>query len=87
MQDLYMELIGLSAGICTTVSFIPQIVKIVKSKHARDISLWMYVILTMGIFLWLVYGILSSRISIILANGVSFLLCSFIITSKMKYRR
>ena len=87
MSDLCLELIGLVAGICTTISFVPQIIKIRKSKHARDISLGMYSILTTGIFLWLMYGILLGKISIILANGISFVLCLIVVITKLRYNR
>jgi len=86
MSYVCIELVGLVAGICTTISFVPQIIKILKTKHVRDISLVMYVILTSGIFLWLVYGILLRRIPIILANGISFVLCFSVIVTKIKYR-
>jgi len=83
MQDFHIGVIGIIAGICTTVSFIPQIVKIVRTGHVRDISLYMYIVLTAGIFMWLVYGILIGELPIILANSVSVLLCSFVIFKKV----
>lgn len=87
MQDFHIGVIGIIAGICTTISFIPQIIKILKTRHARDISLYMYMVLTTGIFLWLIYGILLKRFPIILANSISFALCVFIIISKIRYDR
>ncbi len=85
MQDLHIDIIGVIAGTCTTVSFVPQLVKILRTKKVRDISLYMYIILTTGIFLWLVYGICLKRVPIILANGISFLVCLFIIIAKIVY--
>lgn len=86
MKEFHIGIIGVIAGICTTVSFIPQIIKILKTKHVRDISLYMFVILTFGIFLWLIYGILLGKFPIILANSTSFALCLFIIMCKFIYR-
>ena len=86
MNEIHVHLIGIIAGICTTTSFVPQIVKIFRTKHARDISMQMFVILTTGIFLWLVYGILLKSFPIVLANTISFLLCLFVIIAKIKYR-
>ncbi|MBL7072673.1 MAG: SemiSWEET transporter [Candidatus Omnitrophica bacterium] len=86
MLFICIEMVGLIAGVCTTVAFVPQIFKILKSKHARDISLGMYVILTTGIFLWMVYGILLGRIPIVLANGISFVLCLTVVITKIRYK-
>ncbi len=85
MPYICIELVGLIAGICTTVAFLPQIIKIFKTKHVKDISLGMYVIMTSGIFLWMVYGILLGRIPIIFANGISFVLCFMVIVAKIRY--
>ncbi|MFH1877964.1 MAG: SemiSWEET transporter [Candidatus Omnitrophota bacterium] len=86
MQSFHVNVIGLAAGFCTTIAFVPQIVKILRTKHARDISLYMYIILTTGICLWLIYGILMNALPVIAANTVSFVLCSFILIAKMVYR-
>ncbi|MBD3380516.1 MAG: hypothetical protein GF408_08675 [Candidatus Omnitrophica bacterium] len=87
MTDLHIGLIGVVAGICTTISFVPQIIKMFRTKNVRDISLIMYVILTTGIFLWLVYGIFIEEFPIIFANLVGFLLCLSVIVMKIKYRK
>lgn len=83
---MYIGLIGIIAGVLTTISFIPQLVKILRTREAKDVSLYMYVILTTGIVLWLIYGFLIKEFPIILANIISFILCSIIIAAKMKYR-
>ena len=84
MKHGYVTVIGIIAGICTTVSFVPQIIKILKTGNTRDISLYMYIILTFGISLWVIYGILVRDIPIILANSVVFVLCLFILMVKFK---
>ncbi len=86
MQRIHISTIGLIAGICTTISFIPQIVKIIRTKRARDLSLYMYIILTTGVFLWLIYGVLIREAPIILANSVTFVLCLFVLVAKFMYR-
>ncbi|MBD3296244.1 MAG: hypothetical protein GF392_02615 [Candidatus Omnitrophica bacterium] len=85
MQDHHIGAIGLIAGFCTTVSFVPQLIKIVATKKVRDISLHMYAVLATGIFLWLVYGILIGEFPVILANAVSFVLCAIILAYKILY--
>ena len=87
MQEIHIGIIGVIAGICTTISFIPQIIKIRKTRHVRDISLYMFIILTTGIFLWLIYGIFLKQFPIILANSASLVLCLFILAAKIMYGR
>ena len=85
MKDFHIGLIGIIAGACTTVSFLPQIIKILRTRHARDISLGMYIVFTTGVLLWLVYGILLRRLPIILANSVAVVFCVTIIAAKLVY--
>ena len=79
-------IIGLVAAICTTVSFIPQVIRIIRTKHIEDLSLGMYLVLTIGIFLWLVYGILIKDSPVIIANAISLLFTSTILILIIKYK-
>ncbi|MEA3489547.1 MAG: SemiSWEET transporter [Candidatus Omnitrophota bacterium] len=85
MEKIHIGILGLLAGACTTVSFLPQVIKILKTRKAGDISLYMYIILTTGVFLWMVYGIFLREIPIILANGVTLVLCVLVLAMKIKY--
>ncbi len=85
MDFEWITLLGLIAAICTTASFLPQVIKTLKSKKANDISLLMYAILTIGLFLWLVYGIALRDIPLILANGVSFSLAMSVLLLKIRH--
>jgi MtN3 and saliva related transmembrane protein len=67
-------LIGLLAGIFTTIAVVPQIIKSWKTKKVVDVSPLMYSILVIGVGLWVVYGILKMDYPIIITNGISFLL-------------
>lgn len=87
MDAMYVGAIGITAGIFTTFSFVPQMLKIIKTKHARDISLYMYLVMTTGTLLWLFYGILLGAMPIILANSVALFFCSFILVMKVFYGR
>jgi len=78
-------IIGLIAGAFTTIAFLPQVIKTLKLKETKDISLWMYIILCAGVFLWLVYGLLIKDLPIIAANSISFILAVIILSSKLKY--
>jgi MtN3 and saliva related transmembrane protein len=85
VEKFFVELLGVIAGTLTTISFLPQLVKIVKNKSAKDVSLLMFLIFTLGIFLWLVYGILTLTLAIIIANSVTIILALSILILKVKY--
>jgi len=85
MESQVTSVIGLLAGICTTGSLLPQVYKTLKSRNARDISLLMYVLMSAGIFLWFVYGILLNEMPIMLANGVSLLLTMGVLFLKIRH--
>ncbi|MBA2251751.1 MAG: SemiSWEET transporter [Nitrospirales bacterium] len=80
-----MTMIGLLAGTLTTLAFVPQLTKTWRSKSAKDISLGMFLTFCSGVLLWLVYGILMDALPIILANTVTLILSSAILTLKLKY--
>lgn len=85
MSVSFTTMIGLIAGVCTTGSILPQVIKTVKTRHTRDISLLMYVFLTLGLLMWLIYGFMLSEMPIILANGTSLILTSSVLVLKVKY--
>jgi len=78
--------LGFIAGILTTVAFVPQVVKIWKTKHARDISLGMFAIFSSGVLLWLFYGIEIDAMPVIVANAVTLGLSLTILVFKIKYK-
>lgn len=78
------EIIGLIAAVCTTFAFIPQVMKVWKTKQTKDLSLRMYSIMFIGIILWLVYGIRIDSLSIIMANVVTATLVGTILVFIIK---
>ncbi|MBI5856005.1 MAG: SemiSWEET transporter [Nitrospirae bacterium] len=80
-----VTLLGLLAGTLTTVAFFPQLLKTWRSKTAADVSLGMLVTFCIGVFLWLVYGILLGAMPIILANVVTLVLAGLILALKLRY--
>jgi len=78
--------IGLLAGTLTTIAFVPQVIKIWKTKHARDLSLGMFAIFSSGVLLWLWYGIAIGATPIIVANAVTLGLSLTILVFRIKYR-
>lgn len=80
------DLLGSLAGTLTTVSFVPQVWKLWKSRSAEDISFGMFSIFAVGVLLWLVYGIMIQAVPIILANSVSLVLVAAILVMKIAFR-
>jgi MtN3 and saliva related transmembrane protein len=80
-----IEVIGLVAATLTTVSFLPQAIKTFKTKKTKDLSLPMYLALTVGVVLWLIYGLNIQSLPIILANAVTLVLSSCILFLKLKH--
>jgi MtN3 and saliva related transmembrane protein len=81
-----VTLIGLAAATLTTMSLIPQAVKVIKTRHTKDLSLAMYSGFTIGIALWLVYGVMVNDIPIIAANAISIIFAATILFMKLKYK-
>lgn len=86
MKLEWTTLIGLIAAICTTSSFLPQVIKILRSKRAKDVSLLMYTILTTGLFLWLVYGFILKDFPLILANSISLTHSLCVLLLKIRHK-
>ncbi len=80
----WISILGILAGCCTTGASIPQVLKIIKTKRTRDISLIMYCTMTLGIILWITYGFLIKNFPIILANLASFILVFTILMYKIR---
>lgn len=77
--------VGLLAGFLTTVAFIPQVTRIWKSKSAKDVSLCTFLAFTVGVGLWLVYGVMLQEVAMILWNSVTLLLAIAIVVMKLRY--
>ncbi|MBK7631702.1 MAG: SemiSWEET transporter [Ignavibacteriales bacterium] len=76
--------LGYLAAFCTTVAFIPQAVKVYKTKHTKDISLGMFSLLNFGFVFWLIYGIMLDSYPIILANAVTIIFAVYILIIKLR---
>ncbi|MEP6803309.1 MAG: SemiSWEET transporter [Flavobacterium sp.] len=69
-----IDVVGLFAGTCVTISVVPQILKVWKTKKVKQISLKTFGILTFGLLIWIIYGIIKNDLPIIITNSVSFCL-------------
>ncbi len=77
--------IGLMAGACTTISFLPQMWRIHRTKQTRDLSLWAYVLLAIGLMLWVIYGVMDRAVAIVLPNILVWAMSLYIITMKLRH--
>ena len=84
--DSIGQYLGYIAGLLTTIAFIPQVLKVWKTKSTEDISIWMFLIFTTGVFLWLIYGLLIKNNSIIVANAITFLLSLMILIAIIRFK-
>jgi MtN3 and saliva related transmembrane protein len=85
-MDIHNTL-GLVAGSLTTLAFVPQVVKIWRTRSADDISTIMFLLFSTGVLLWLLYGIALNAPPIIVANGVTLVLALLVLVLKFRFRR
>ncbi|GGG64543.1 SemiSWEET transporter [Edaphobacter dinghuensis] len=87
MQQNTIDFIGYVAATCTTLSFLPQLIRVVRLRSAREISLGMFLIFSVGTALWLAYGVLVHSKPVIVANAVTFVLAMSILMFKLRFDR
>ncbi|HEX4885615.1 MAG TPA: SemiSWEET transporter [Casimicrobiaceae bacterium] len=81
------EAVGMAAAVLTTLAYVPQVVRIVKTRSAHDISWWMFGIMTVGATLWLVYGLRLPSLPVVAANVVTLALLALILLLKWRFGR
>ena len=84
---MLLELLGYVAASLTTISFLPQAIRVIRTKNTQSISLSMYLIFFIGVVFWLVYGALLENIPMILANSITLVLAGIILWYKIHERR
>ncbi|MCK9531531.1 MAG: SemiSWEET transporter [Gammaproteobacteria bacterium] len=82
-----LNTLGLVAGSLTTLAFVPQVVKIWRTRSADDISTVMFLLFSTGVLLWLLYGIVLNALPVIVANGVTLVLAVMVLVLKFRFRR
>ena len=83
---MIFEIIGFMGATLTTISFLPQVTKIYKTKSTKDISLAMYIAFALGVTCWLIYGLGINSRPVIYANIVTLILVSMVLYMKIKYK-
>ncbi len=79
------EIVSWAAGLCTTVCYLPQSIKTLRTRKVRDISLPMYVLLFSGVFLWTTFGVLIGSTAMVIWNGISLAFIFSILMMKIFY--
>lgn len=87
MGDEWMKGIGIVAGVFTALSLLPQLLKLIKTKKAEDISVLYLITLFCGICLWIWYGILRKDLPIVVTNIVSLALNVAILVLGLRYKK
>jgi MtN3 and saliva related transmembrane protein len=87
MALVSMNAVGSVAAVCTTASFVPQLMRVWQRKSARDISLSMFLLFSLGVACWLVYGIGIRSGPVIAANAMTLVLALAILALKVRYDR
>ena len=82
----FITILGLAAGVLTTIAFLPQMLQIWQTKSAKNVSYVMLIVFMSGLLLWLVYGIILGALPVILANGVTLCFNLIILWLKIKYK-
>jgi MtN3 and saliva related transmembrane protein len=85
MRKTTIDGIGYLAAVCTTISFLPQLLRVLRLRSARDISLGMFILFSTGTALWLAYGLFVHSWPVAGANLVTFALSIAILILKLKY--
>ena len=85
MDPFVIKLIGFAAATCTTVAYAPQAIKVWKTRSTGDISLGMFLVMVLGLALWLIYGLLSGDAPLVAANAVTIVLAGSILVMKLRY--
>ena len=80
-----LDYTGYAAALCTTSAYLPQVLRVWRTRSTKDISLRMFLVLVTGIALWLTYGLWKGEMPLIVANGITLVLASTILFFKLKH--
>lgn len=84
MEPIAIKLLGFAAAACTTLAYAPQFIKVWRTRSTEDISLGMFLVMLLGLVLWLSYGLLTGDVPIIIANAVTIFLAGGILFMKLR---
>ena len=87
LETINPEIFGFVAALLTTIAFIPQLLKTWKTRSGNDVSTIMLILFIIGVFCWILYGLMISSVPILVANSITFILNSFILILKIHYEK
>lgn len=82
-----IEILGMAAGTISSITFLPQVIKTWRTKSAKDISMLMFLLATLSVIMWLIYGIVKSSIPIIYTNSMVLLMSLIMLYFKFRYNK
>jgi MtN3 and saliva related transmembrane protein len=82
-----IEILGLAAGTISSITFLPQVIKIWQTKSAKDLSIPMLLLLVLGVSMWLAYGIIIKNVPVIYTNSMVLLMSFIMLFFKFKYNK
>lgn len=82
-----IQILGLTAGTITSITFLPQVLQIWKTKSAKDLSLQMLLLLILGVTMWLTYGLLAKDTAIIYTNSMVLVMSLLMLYFKYKFNK
>lgn len=80
------DLIGSTAGTLTTIAFVPQVLKTWRTRSVEDLSLWILLAFTTGVALWVLYGVVTRALPLMVTNGATLLLALVLLSMKLRSR-
>ena len=85
MEPIAIKMLGFAAAACTTLAYAPQFIKVWRTRSTEDISLGMFLVMVLGLALWLAYGLLSGDAPLVAANAITMVLAGGILFMKLRY--
>lgn len=85
MESTFITILGFVAAFFTTFALLPQGLRAIKTKHTKDLSLPMVIMMEVGILMWLVYGIIINDMPLVFANGIGTIFATINLVMKLKY--
>ena len=82
-----INLVGAAGGIVSSITFLPQVIKIWKTKSAKDLSMGTLLFLVLNVSLWLIYGILTNLYPIIITNGIVLSMVFIMVYFKLTFKQ
>lgn len=85
MESSLISFFGFAAAFCTTAAYIPQVVRIWRTRSTQDISLGMFLVMTLGLVFWLIYGFSIGSLPVIVCNGATLVMTGTILVLKLRH--